>query len=71
MIAVLAGSRREFDQFIRPWVKYADRNKFVYVGDVGDIMQRKFTNIIHIGTWYNKPDIYELERLCKLRLKEE
>jgi len=69
MIAVLAGNRREFDEFLTPWVSGAQRRKFTYVGRATDAMGCAFTDIIKIGNWRRNLNLYELESICNHRLK--
>ena len=62
MIAVLAGSKREFDDFIKPWVSLQDSRKFKYVSRINDVRGVNFSEVIRIGTYFeNKdgPDIFD------------
>lgn len=62
MIAVLAGNKREFDDFIKPWVSHQDGKKFKYVRRIEDVRGVNFSEVVRIGTYFeNKdgPDIFD------------
>ena len=69
MIAVLAGSKKQFDNFIKPWVTYRDECKFRYVSRMSDVRGVEFTDYIRIGTFYTNPIDYKLVEEIERRIK--
>ena len=70
MIAVLAGNKRQFDNWLKPWVSSEDDYyKFYYVGCEEDARARNFTEIIRIGTWKDKDNYYSLESMILDRIR--
>lgn len=59
-IAVLAGTRRQFDEYIR--------ERFIYIDSVRDIHGIEVEEIIKIGNWYEKKDSYETLKAVESRM---
>ncbi len=58
-IAVLAGNKEQFNQFLRE--NNLTEEECQYVRSEEDIMGRKFTNIIKYGTYWQNPAYHLLE----------
>ena len=62
MIAVIAGNKREFDDFVKPWLDSRDMKKFKYVSRIEDVRGVNFSEVVRIGTYFDKrdgPDIFD------------
>ena len=66
-IVVIAGNKREFDNFIRPWMTPNEAKQFRYAGSYRDVVGIKISNVVKIGTWQDKRDAHEILDLCNYR----
>jgi hypothetical protein len=69
MIAVLAGSKKQYDDFLRPWLDYKDKDKFRYVPRVIGAIGVNFTDYIRIGTFYTNPEYLEIIEAIERRIE--
>jgi hypothetical protein len=69
MIAVIAGNKREFDDFVRPWLVSQDIKKFKYVSRINDVRGVNFSEVIRIGTYFDKRDGADIFDAAIMRIK--
>jgi len=68
MIAVIAGSRRQFDDFMRHWVHQPDQKKFKCVTKIDDVRGWRPIEVIRIGTYYKLRDLWDMEQYLEYRM---
>jgi len=66
-IAVLMGSKEEFDFFINEH-KHPEYN-YIYVGRAEDVLGRRFVGMIIDGTFWERPDATQLHREVIMSIK--
>tara|TARA_R110002126_G_scaffold101189_2_gene233177 strand:+ start:83 stop:292 length:210 start_codon:yes stop_codon:yes gene_type:complete len=69
MIAVIAGNKREFDDFTKPWVAFGDKNKFRFVSRIDDVRGVNFSEVVRIGTHDKLSNSSELYSAAISRIK--
>lgn len=67
-IAVLAGTRREFDDFVRE--RGLSERQAVYIGEPHHAHGAHFRAVEHVGSWRLNSDSDKLERLVMSRVRE-
>jgi len=69
-IAVLAGNKREFDNFMRqPAMGDTTEDcEYIYIDRVEKAMGYRFDDYKRIGNYYTNPQHYELEEIIKAHL---
>ena len=68
MIAVLARDKREFDEWINPFVKRGDHRKFVYIASIDSVQGIRFVESICLNGWADKKDAYRLALAVDTRI---
>jgi hypothetical protein len=67
MIAVLAGSRRQFDDFVQE--RGIAPHEAVYVDEPQRAYGAHFSGIMLVGTWYMRDGAWALEALVRSRIR--
>ena len=65
--AVLAGSRQQFEQFIRE--RGIDPRAAVYVSELSDALGGKFSAVHCVGTWHENRNARDLEMAVRARIR--
>lgn len=66
-VIVVAGNQEQFDNFLSD-VYPDDRGNFVYA-DTRNIMAIEASQIIRVGTFWERADLYELCMLAESRIR--
>lgn len=67
VVAVLAGSRQEFDQYV---TAHPDADTlYVYVYDFYSVDRGRFDDVVRIGSFYHRYDAPEIAKAAHTRLK--
>jgi len=72
---IVSGTRREYDQYIQE--NNLDPNDYTYISGIDTLMGRTNIEVLFIGTFYLRDDLYEIlqqleaRRACKKREKQK
>lgn len=69
MIAVIAGTHRQFIEWCRANGMGKNGQAAYHIRDVGDIRGRRFAGVVLVGTWYELRRANELKALAESRIR--